>query len=244
MIRPPARHWDSGKLLECVVPAFGKSTAASTHAYDPSHGTHSQSSTIVNSSVTLTFSNSKPYPVYNTGDPGGMEVDGDGDHAILNNLLQSVSPKDHRDVLHRQMAEDLGQHLRKLTGKAAKLQQYRREHESMYSPSNTKFSGTLPTESDWSRVWCLRDCLRMLAKIPPPHRRSWTFGDGEASSLADFLGLPGEKGARPGREWAKHDWGRELLVVTNLAKDFEYEDLNQSKMVNYEYAVMDVFAID
>lgn len=56
--------------------------------------------------------------------------------------------------------------------------------------------------------------------------------------------MPGEKGARPGREWAKHDWGRELLVVTNLAKDFEYEDLNQSKMVNYEYAVMDVFAID
>jgi hypothetical protein len=170
-----------------------------------------------------------------------MEIDTDGEHAIQN---KSGSSKDRRDVLHKRMAEGLSQQLRKLTGKAANLQQHRREHESLYSPSDVTFTGKLPAESDWCRVWCLRDCLRFLARIPPPQRRSWTFGDGEASSLADFLGFPGEKGARPGREWAKYDWGRELLVVKRLAEDFEFEGLTQSKMAEYEYAVMEVFAID
>ena len=123
------------------------------------------------------------------------------------------------------------------------MQQFRLEHESMHSPS-AKFTGELPTETDWSHAWSLRDCLRFLAKVPPPHRRLWTFEDGEASSLADFLGLPGEKGARPGREWAKHDWRRELSVITRLTKDFGFEDLEESKLVEYEHAVMETFASD
>ena len=290
MIRPTARLWDPAKLLECLVPGFGKSAATSMHAFDSSRATHDKRSTIDTSSATsmhafdssratrgkrstidtssatsmhafdsssatrgkrstidtssATFasSNTTSYPVPSTEDHESMEVDTNGYHAALDNILLPLSPRNRRDVLHRMMVEEIGQYLRKLTGKAAKLQQYRREHESIYSSSNESFTGTLPTESDWSHAWCLRDCLTFLTQIPPLQRRSWSFKDGEASSLADFLGLPGENGARPGREWAKYDWRRELLMVTNLAKAFEFEDLDQSKMAQYEYAVMEVFA--
>lgn len=183
-----------------------------------------------------------PYSGPSAEDHGGMEIDTDDGRAMLSNMSQDVPPKDHRDILHTEMIKDLGQRLRELTGRLARLQQYRREHESIYSPSNAKFSGEIPSENDWSRAWCLRDCLRFVAKVAPAQRRSWSFGDGEASSLADFLGIQGEKGARPGREWAKHDWWRELVVVKKLAKDFEFEDLDDSKMAEYEYAVAEVFA--
>jgi len=201
VIRPPTGLWNCVALFESVVPGFSKSTASSTHAFDRSRGPHGQGST----TVVSTSSNPIPYSVHSYEDHGGMEIHLDGDHTMLSNSPQSVLPRNRRDVLHKQMAEDLREHIRTLTGKAAKLQQYRREHESMHSPSNVKFSEVLPSKNDWSHVWSLRDCLKFLVKIPPPQRRSWTFGDGEASSLADFLGMPGEKGARPGREWAKHD---------------------------------------
>jgi len=172
-----------------------------------------------------------------------MDIDFD----VAPSDLYQASPGVGRDELHRQMAIQLGQHLRALTGIAVSLQEHRRTHESIYSPANTKYAKTLPTENDWRRAWPLRECLKFMTTIQPSQRRSWIFGEAEASSLADFLGLPGEeggRGARPGREWAKHDWARALTMVQKLAQDFDYGELDHERMADYEYAVMAIFAVN
>jgi len=242
VIRPPRELWDCEQLLERAVPGFSLSSAASIHASGASRGRRAGQSRAYLHSAPAYHSPTLRPPSASQVDVV-MEIDMEGDLSPGKDLSQA-SPGDRRDEVHRQMVYELGQHLRSLTGQAASLQQHRRANESRYSPANAKFAESLPSESDWSRTWTLRESLKFVAKIPPPRSRSWTFGESEASSLADFLGLPGEKGARPGREWAKHDWGRELMVVKRLAEDFEFGDLNHGQMAEYEYEVMSVFAVD
>ncbi|KIJ56698.1 hypothetical protein M422DRAFT_238313 [Sphaerobolus stellatus SS14] len=151
----------------------------------------------------------------------------------------------HRDELHRRLVEELRMHVRNITGKAAGLQRYRREHESQYSPMNRRYAGTLPTEADWRMDWSVRDCLKFLVKIPPSKpKASWIFGDGDATSLADFVAISGERGARKGREWAKNDWTRNVTTIAELAGAFEYEGLYTGRLAEYEYSIMEVFALD
>ena len=176
---------------------------------------------------------------------GSMEIDMEDMSVEAQTMSMPTSGLQWRDELHRQLAQELITHARSITGLAAILQAKRRKEDSIYSPMN-KYTGPLPTESDWrDGQWSVRDCLKMVAKIPPKHPRTdWTFGDGEASFLADFLGLPGEKGARKGREWAKNDWNRAVLTVSRLAQGFGYGGFDNVKQTECEYHIMEVFAID
>jgi len=245
VIRPSRELWDCARLLERAVPGFGASTAASIHASGASQWRRGGQSRPHTHSPAVKPRLSPPppalHPVHARYNDVVMEIDMDPSSS---NEPRQASRGDRRDELHRQMAHELGQYLRKLTGKAASLQQHRRTNESIYSPANAKYTGDIPNESDWGSAWSLRECLKFVAKILPSQRRPSSFGETEASSLADFLGLPGERGARPGREWAKHDWGRELMTVQKLAQDFEFIELGDRKMAEYEYAVMEIFSID
>lgn len=137
---------------------------------------------------------------------------------------------------------ELHNHVRKIIGKATHLQQQRRRTESQYSHANMLFRGDLPAEGDWIENWSIRECLRYLVKIlPPKNKRSHPFEEGDASSLSDFLSLPGERGARPGREWSKTDWTRELAKISQLAQDYDYEGLDSEMLHNYQSYVLMVF---
>ena len=173
-------------------------------------------------------------------DDADMEVDLD----MTPNNSYTSSSGGRRNELHRQITIQLGHYLRRLTGIAANLQQHRRTQQSIHSPENATYTGKLPTEDDWGCAWSLRACLTFMTEIQPPQQRSWIFDEAAASSLADFLGRPGERGARPGREWAKHDWARALVTVHNLAQDFAFGELDHHKMTEYEYAVLEAFAVD
>jgi len=159
-------------------------------------------------------------------------------------MSSSISVAQYRDEVHKQLARDLQGHVRQVTGFAAILQAERRRTDSRHSSLN-KYAGTLPTEDEWKEAWSVRECLKLVAKIPPRQlRATWTFSDGDASFLADFLGMPGDKGARKGREWAKNDWARAVMTVFRLAEDFGYDGFDRLKLAEYEYSIMDVFAMD
>jgi len=242
VIRPPRTLWNADQLLKCVLPDYVPSVVASTHASSQgSRGRQARSGARpVSIATSLVRSSPPPYPVHDSEADKRMEVDMEDSPASNphTTLLR------RRDDLHQHLTTDIQYHIRMLTGKASRLQQNRRDTESMYSSANAKFTGTLPTENDWARSWSMRDCLKFLAKIPPLRQRTWSFSDADASSLADFLGLSGERGARPGREWAKYDWGRELLKVSRLAQDFDYAALDRRKLAEYECNVIEAFAAD
>ncbi|KAF8529046.1 PIN domain-containing protein [Hysterangium stoloniferum] len=244
VIRPPRKLWDADQLLKCALPDYVPSVAASMHASSQASRGHPPRSGARSVPIATSQARGPPpsYPVHDSELDKGMEVDMEDPPAQSGNPRTTLPRR--RDDIHQHLTKDIQYHIRMLTGKASRLQQDRRDTESMYSSINVKFTGPLPTENDWARSWSMRDCLKFLVKIPPPRQRTWSFGDAEASSLADFLGLPGERGARPGREWAKHDWGRELLKVSRLAQDLDYAALDQRKLAEYEYAVLEAFAAD
>lgn len=171
-----------------------------------------------------------------------MDVDMDVDVDVdPKSLMTPRSPPQWRDYLHRCAASELQSHVRKIVENALRLQRERQKTESRHSRANALFRGDLPTE-DGIRDLGIRECLRFLVKILPPRlERSHPLLEGDASSLADFLSLPGERGARPGREWSRKDWERELLRISHLAEDYNYDGLTSEAMYNYQSYVSIAF---
>ncbi|GJJ07481.1 hypothetical protein Clacol_001683 [Clathrus columnatus] len=218
----PTLTWDCHQMLQQVIPGY---IQPSMHALgrDPQKGTRR----VLYHYDKMTGDNSVPR----------MDMDMD-----MDTIIESPSPLQRRDYLHQCIVSELQDHIRRIVEKATRLQEQRRKNESRYSRANSLFTGSLPTEEDWIQGWAIRDCLRYLIKILPPKlSRGEPFEEGDASSLADFLSLPGEKGARPGREWSKNDWGRELMKVSRLAQDYEYEGLDSNTLHNYEYRILTAF---